>query len=198
MVSKKEFDHFTSNVKLAFLINSYNAFTIKLIIDNYPIKSIKDISTFFTNPWEKKFIHLLGEEHHLDDIEHNMIRKWFNEPKIHFALVCASIGCPPLKDTAYTGKNLDSQLEDSAKKFLSDRSKNRFNPANSKIEISSIFKWYGDDFIKKFGSIENFLAPYLSTDKKIIEQINNKQFSIEFLEYDWILNDILLPFKTNP
>ena len=100
-VSQEDFDHFSENEKLAFLINAYNAFTVKLIVDHYPVKSIKDIGSFLSSPWKKKFFRLLGKERHLDNIEHDMIRKQFNEPRIHFAVNCASIGCPALQDEAF-------------------------------------------------------------------------------------------------
>jgi hypothetical protein len=188
-VSKPEFDQFSADQKLAFLINSYNAFTVKLIVDNYPIKSIKDAGSVFTNPWKKKFFHLFGEEQNLDGIEHEMIRKWFNEPRIHFAVVCASIGCPALKNEAYVATKLNQQFEDSANLFLSDQSKNHLNIKVQKLELSSIFKWYGGDFEKKFGSVEEFVAAKLTADKSLQDQIRGKKFPITFLDYDWSLNE---------
>jgi len=188
-VSKSDFDSFSENEKLAFLINAYNAFTIKLIIDHYPVKSIKDIGSLFSSPWKKKFFRLLGEKRHLDNIEHDMIRKWFNEPRIHFAVVCAAIGCPALRNEAYMAAKLKEQLEDAARKFLSDKSRNRYLPKKKKLELSSIFKWYGDDFIKKYGSVESFLATRMTSDPRQQKAIREKKASVSYLEYDWSLND---------
>jgi len=188
-VSKKQFDSFKKNQQLAFLINAYNAFTIKLIINHYPVKSIKDIASFFTGPWKIKFFKLFGEEQNLDAIEHEMIRKNFNEPRIHFALVCASIGCPPLEDKSFIGKELNEQLEKSFRKFLSDKSKNVFLSQEKKLEISRIFKWFGDDFNKKYQSFESFISTRITDDKNDQELIKNKKVEISFKDYDWGLND---------
>lgn len=188
-VSKDSFARFTDNEKLAFLINAYNAFTIKLILDHYPVKSIKDIGGFFSGPWKVVFFTLLGEKHHLDDVEHNMIRKWFKEPRIHFAVACASIGCPALRSEAFAASELSNQFEDSAIAFLSDKSRNRFNHSNKKLELSSIFKWYGDDFVKVYGSVENFVAIRITSNSVEQKMIKDKQVSISYLDYDWSLNE---------
>lgn len=188
-VTKSEFERFSEKEKLAFLINAYNAYTIKLIIDHYPVKSIKDTGSFLKGPWKIKFFSLLGEERNLDNIEHDMVRKWFQEPRIHFALVCASKGCPALRNEAFTGDKLDQQLEDGARNFLTDSTKNRYVPETRKLELSSIFKWYGDDFVKKFGSLETFLATRITEKPESQKLIREKKASISFLDYDWSLND---------
>jgi len=188
-VAKSDFDRFSKPQQLAFLINAYNAFTIKLVIENYPIASIKDTGSFLKSPWKKRFFSLLRKERTLDEIEHEMIRPVFNEPRIHFALVCASAGCPPLRTDAFTATKLEQQLEDSANGFMSDKTKNRFSGAGKKLELSSIFKWYGDDFRKKFGSVEKFVAPKLTGSKADQEAIEAGKISISYLDYDWSLND---------
>ena len=188
-VSSEAFSRFSEGEKLAFLINSYNAFTVKLIIDHYPVKSIKDIGSILTSPWKLKFFTLLGEQRSLDNIEHDMIRKWFNEPKIHFAVVCASIGCPALRDEAYVASEIDKQLDAASMNFLSDRSRNRYLPDSKKLEISSIFKWYGGDFVKKFGSLEAFLADRVTDIPEQQRIIREKKAALSYLEYDWLLND---------
>jgi hypothetical protein len=193
-VTKKEFGRFAENEKLAFLINAYNAFTIKLIIDHYPIKTIKDagersLANPTASPWKTKFFKLLEEERYLDNIEHELIRKSFNEPRIHFALVCASIGCPALRNEAYTAAQLDSQLEDASTNFLSDQSRNHFISNGNKLEISSIFKWYGDDFRKKYGSLENFIGPRISSIPEQQKLITTTKVIINFQDYNWSLND---------
>lgn len=188
-VSLEKFNHFSENEKLAFLINAYNAFTIKLIVDHYPVKSIKDIGSILTSPWKIKFFNLLGEQRYLDNVEHDMIRKWFNEPRLHFAVVCASIGCPAIKNEAYVASQLDQQLEGAAVNFLSDANRNRYRSADQKLELSSIFKWYGGDFVKKFGTLESYIAPRITNNSADQTIIREKKASISYLDYDWSLNE---------
>ncbi|MBT4761083.1 MAG: DUF547 domain-containing protein [Bdellovibrionaceae bacterium] len=189
-VNKKEYKKFLKKQKLAFLINAYNGFTIQLILDNYPVKSIKDIGSFFSSTWKKKFFTFLGKKSHLDNIEHGMIRKQFNEPRIHFAVNCASIGCPSLQAKAFTEHNLEELLEAGTKNFLSNKVKNRLNKKNKKLKLSKIFKWYGEDFEKKFGSIEKFVAKYMSKDIVDQKAIAQKMFEIDWTDYDWSLNKV--------
>ncbi len=188
-VSANEYQKFSKDDKLAFLINAYNAFTIKLILNNYPVKSIKDIGHLFKNSWKIKFFTLLGEQRNLDNIEHDMIRKNFKEPRIHFAVVCASIGCPPLMPRAYRGKTLEHQLTQAAKNFLLDSKKNRLDVQKKTLYLSKIFKWYGGDFIKKFGSVENYIAGIMSDDPKVSAMIKDKKFEVIYNHYDWNLNE---------
>lgn len=188
-VKKADFERFSESQRLAFLINAYNAFTVALIVDHYPVSSIKDLGTFLTSPWKIKFFDLFGEKRYLDNIEHDMVRKWFSEPRIHFALVCASKGCPALRNEAYTGDLLDKQLEQAAVNFLTDEKKNRFTPEAKRLEISSIFKWYGEDFQKKFGSVEAFIAPRITSNADDQKAIREMKATISYLDYDWSLND---------
>lgn len=187
-VSQGDFDSFTNDEKLSFLINAYNAYTIKLVVDNYPVKSIKDIGGVFSSPWKKKFIHLFGKVLSLDTIEHELIRKKFKEPRIHFAVVCASIGCPAIRPEAFVAKKLNAQLEDSARLFLADPEKNRYDKNSKTLELSSIFDWYGDDFEKHDGSVHNFVATRITNDKEDQTRIQNKSVKIKYLHYDWNLN----------
>lgn len=175
-LTEVEFKAMKVNSQVAFLINAYNFFTIVLIKDNYPLKNgIKDIK----NPWDKKFIDLFGKKVSLNHIEHNLLRKQFDEPRIHFALVCASKGCPELVNEAYTGRSLSWQLDQAAKKFLSDRDKNY--QENGKLYLSQIFKWYGKDFNKRHGGYVNYVNKVLG--------ITDKQ-KVKFLEYSWKLNEV--------
>jgi hypothetical protein len=193
-VKPEEYDTWTRDQKLAFLINAYNAFTIKLILDHYPVKSIRDIGSLFTKPWSIPFVDLLGQKRTLDDIEHGLIRAKgvFDEPRIHVALVCAAIGCPALRNEAYTAERLNAQLEDALHKFLSDRNRNRFNAEKNRFEISSIFKWYGQDFADKYGSLNTFLILYgqsfAAAGSPEFARINAGGFSVDYLDYDWNLN----------
>lgn len=188
-VTKSAFALFSNGQRLAFLINAYNAFTLKIILNHYPVESIKDIGSLFTNTWNIKFFTLLEEKSHLDNIEHNLIRKNFNEPRIHFAVNCASIGCPALQKTAFTAVNLEQQLEAASKNFLNDLKKNNISKEKKTLTLSKIFKWYGNDFVKKFGSVAKFVSAYLSSDPNEQKKIASNTFDISWSDYDWNLND---------
>ena len=190
-VSRSEYDSWSADQQLAFLINAYNALTLQLIIMHYPgIESIKDTGGFFSSPWKKEFFTLLGEQSSLDHIEHDLIRKQFSEPRIHFAVNCASRGCPPLQPFAYVAEKLDQQLDYATRRFLQDPERNRYIADEQRLELSSIFKWYGEDFVKAAGSIANFAAPYMSDDPAMQKAITGQNIRIDFLDYDWSLNDI--------
>ena len=195
-VKYSQFSNWNKDDRLAFLINVYNAFTIKLILDNYgQIKSIKDIGSFFSNPWKMKFISLFGKKISLDHVEHEMIRKLFSEPLIHGALVCAAKSCPPLRREAYKGNMLSFQLTDNMQRFLKDRNRNRYDDKNKRIELSPIFKWYKEDFTGTFGrynSLVNFInlfSDFITDDAKSSYELKKEQFVIKFNDYDWSLNE---------
>jgi len=179
-VTKEEFDTWTKSKQLAYLINLYNAATLDLVVDHYPLKSIKDIG----KPWDKEVVTLHGNKISLNQLEHEVIRKNYNEARIHFALVCAAKGCPILINEAYTGNKLDTQLEDSTKTFLSIPDKNKIDDDNQVIMISPIFDWYADDFKGKSGSVVAFIAPYYSKNAEDL-----KSYQIKYTNYDWSLND---------
>lgn len=191
-VSRKEFDGWSPDQQLAFLINAYNAYTLDLIVENYPVSSIRRIGRLWENPWKLEFFHLLGEPMHLDRIEHEIIRQpgRFDEPRIHFAVNCASIGCPALAREAYRADVLESQLESSTRLFLSDRTRNRYNNDRKVLQISSIFDWYGSDF-ERFGGVAVWLANYAEvlTDDPTGRRMIGSETKIEFLDYDWGLNE---------
>jgi hypothetical protein len=195
-VDRPVFDAWDEPRQLAFLINAYNAGTVELILTAWPdLDSIRDLGGLFRSPWEKSFIPLLGETRTLDDIEHGMIREpgRFDEPRIHFAVNCASIGCPALRRKAYRAETLEEQLEDQTKRFLADPSRNRFR--DGRLQISPLFKWYREDFERGWrgmSSLEGFLARYagaLGLDGTQVEALRNGDIPIRFLEYDWSLND---------
>ena len=170
--------------QLAYWINAYNAFTLKIIVDHYPVKSIKEIGgkvqiPLVNSTWDIQFIEIGGKVLSLNDIEHRILRKEFNEPAIHFAIVCASKSCPPLRREAYNAINIDEQLNEQALAFINDHSKNHI--AANHIEISKIFSWFEGDFIKD-GSLIDFLNKYSST--KI-----NQDAKVGYLDYDWTLNN---------
>ena len=163
------------NEQLAYWINAYNAFTVKLIIDNYPLKSIMDLG----KPWDKRFISIGGKQYSLNDIEHNIIRKQFNEARIHFAVNCASQSCPELLNEAFEAGRLNQQLESLTRKFINNPKHNVIS--SSQAEVSQLFNWYKGDFTKS-GSVIDFLNKYskvkLSPGAKIT-----------FRDYDWNLNE---------
>jgi len=192
-VTEDEFHSWPVKKRLSFLINAYNAFTIDLIIKYYPVTSIKKIGSPMQSPWKIKFITIFGKYISLDEIEHGMIRKKsvYDEPRIHFTLVCASIGCPALQNKAFTYERLERMLENGIVNFLSDKTRNRYNHGKKTFEISKIFKWYGEDFNKKYGSVTKLLNIY---SKNLVNNENElphaeKTASIKFLEYNWNLND---------
>lgn len=167
-------DTWSKPEKLAYWINAYNAFTIKLIVDRYPIKSIKDIE----NAWDFRFIKLEKKWYTLNDIEHKILRK-MNEPSIHFAIVCASVSCPKLQNEAFFGPTMKQQLDEATTEFLIDSSKNEIS--ENTIKLSKIFKWFSKDF-KKDGSIIDFLNKY---SEITISQNAKKSYKA----YNWDLNE---------
>lgn len=195
-VQEAEYKKWTVNQQRAFLLNAYNAYTVELILSKYPkLKSIKDLGNLISTPWSKSFFSLIGQKRSLDDVEHKLLRgaKNFNEPRVHFAANCASIGCPALRPEAYEASKFDAQLEDQSKRFLSDRSRNRFDKDENELFLSSIFDWYADDFSKgpDAKNVSEFLARYagslgLSNSEKL--QLQKGQMDIEFLDYNWSLN----------
>lgn len=197
-VPEAEYKQWPKAKRLAFLINGYNAWTINLVLSKYPdLKSIKDLGSVFQSPWKKKFIPLFGQEMALDDIEHGLIRApgAFDDPRIHAAVVCASIGCPMLRAEAFTADKLDAQLEDGMRRFLADNSRNRFDAGNGKLQVSKIFDWYGKDFEKghqSFSSLKVTFGRYagqLAKTQEAQERIRQGDYKLEFLDYDWRLND---------
>lgn len=200
-LSRKEFDSWSKNEQLAFLINSYNAWTVELVLSRYPkLDSIKDLGSFFRSPWQRDFIPLFGETVGLDHIEHDLIRgsNRYKEPRIHFAVNCASIGCPALANQAYAAKNLEAQLEQATINFLSDSRRNYYR--NGVLTISPIFKWYREDFERSWRgatSLQQFLALYaqaLNIEDLDSGDVSKKlvagKLEIKFSDYDWQLNDL--------
>ena len=159
---------------LAYWINAYNAMTIDLILRHYPVKSIKDIN----DPWKQRYWKLGDKWYNLDDIEHNILRK-MDEPRIHFAIVCASYSCPKLQNKVFTASNLDVQLTQATKAFLNDSERNSIT--KDTLELSKIFQWFGKDF-KKNGSLIDFLNQYSEIE------ISDKA-KIKYKDYDWALNE---------
>jgi hypothetical protein len=171
----------TEAQQLAYWINVYNAFTVKLILDNYPLKSIKDISDglpMINSPWDIKFFKIGGTLFDLNTVEHEILRKKFAEPRIHFAINCASVSCPNLRNEAYTAEKLEAQLEAQADDFINDPNKNLINDKES--QLSKVFDWFKSDFTKK-GNLTSFIQKY--------RPMLNTNNPVEYLQYNWALNN---------
>ncbi|MEM1171644.1 MAG: DUF547 domain-containing protein [Cyanobacteria bacterium P01_H01_bin.35] len=194
-VSPSTYNSWTDSEKIAFLINAYNSLTLESIIDNYPTKSIRRIP----GVWKIRKFDVAGEKMTLDHIEHQVLRKEFNEPGIHVALVCAAISCPQLRREAYTSKQLEKQLDDQAKNFLGNSQGFRIDSQNNAVYFSSIFKWFGQDFEKTYGqnenidglnktetSIVNYARQYVNSDAQ--KFLANGGYKVKYSNYDWSLN----------
>lgn len=178
-------DSWSKNEQIAYWINAYNANTVKLILDYYPLKSIKDIGSsiqipFVTTPWAKKFIKIGSETMSLDNIEHGTLRKKFDEKRIHFALVCGAMSCPRLRNEAYTPEKLDAQLNDQGDEFLNNLAKNKIDAKASKL--SKYFDWYKGDWKDDNKSVVYWVNRYSKT------KINNDT-GISYIDYNWALNE---------
>lgn len=175
--------HWSRDERLAYWINAYNAFTVKLIVDHYPLESIKDIKNgipFVNTVWDIKFIKIEGQEYDLNNIEHGIIRPRFEEPRIHFAVNCASISCPKLLNRAYTADKLEAQLTRQARDFLNDENKNQLSA--NKVKLSRILTWYGGDFKEGGQTIIDYINQYALVEV-------SEGADIDYMEYNWSLNE---------
>lgn len=194
--------------KIAFWINAYNGLTLKAIIDNYPIKSSffrsriypKNSIRQISGVWDEKKFKLMGTERTLEQIEHEILRKQFKEPGIHVALVCAAMGCPPLRKEPYVGEMLEEQFDDQARHFLANQKKFQIDRKEAKVSLSPIFNWFAGDFANKYApkknlgrhdkeesAVLNFIASYLDKEQK--DYVLSGEFKIKYLDYDWSLNE---------
>lgn len=190
-VDEARFRQWPLDEREAFLINAYNAATVQLVLTRYPeLDSIKELGRLLRSPWKRAFVPLLGKVRSLDDIEHHLLRgdPGHADPRIHFAVNCASIGCPALRPEAYVGPRLCAQLEDQTQRFLSDRSRNRL--AGGSLRVSRIFDWYRQDFAAQ-GGVHGFLARYagaLELDAQVRESLRRGKIPLAYTDYDWSLN----------
>ena len=204
-VSEAEFNGWTKPQRMAFLINAYNGFTLELMLQNYPVKSIKDIGGTFDNRWKRKFFKLFGQDFYLDKIEHETLRKpgAFDDPRVHFAVNCASIGCPALREEAFTADKLDKQLEEQTIRFLSDRSRNRYEQKSGNLAVSMIFKWFKEDWESGYKGFDGKTPPiksredYFARYAKLLadapadqQKIADGKADISFMDYDWSINAV--------
>ncbi len=186
-VSEDQFKAWQRPDQLAFLINLYNAATVQLIVDHYPVPSIRKIGTVRKGPWKQEIVRLWGKVITLDALEHEIIRPRYQEPRVHFALVCAAMGCPPLRGEAFVGTRLNEQLDDQARQFLASPLKNRIDTKERTVYLSPIFKWYAGDFEARSGSVLTAIRPlWPSADTAALEMSGLK---LRYTDYDWALNE---------
>ena len=181
--------------RFAFWINTYNAFCIQKVIDNYPLASIRKLDGAFglSNVFDKGFIPM--KAHHpdkknelmsLNEIEHKILRRQFKDARLHAAINCASKSCPPLRNEAFTAEKLDAQLEEQMRAFVNDAARNRIDPVKRELALSEIFKWFAEDFERDAKSVKEYLLRYATADKAELV----KSAKISYLKYDWDLNDV--------
>ena len=186
-VNEAQFNGWSRDEQMAFLINAYNAFTVEKVLSRYPdLRSIWDFGRFFGNPFRDRFFSLFGSKTSLDGIEHGMLRKRYRDPRVHYAINCASVSCPMLREEAYVAERLQQQLEEQARRFLSDRSRNRVRAG--RLEVSKLFEWFREDF----EPLDAYLARYaalLAEEPGEQGRIAARALPIAFLDYDWSLND---------
>lgn len=187
-VRPEVFARWPESDRLALLINLYNAQTLRLMVDHYPIASIRKIGLLPGSAWRKKVVRWGGQVISLDDLEHEIIRKEYREPRIHFALVCAARGCPPLRDEPFVPDRLDEQLQDQGRRFLSETDKNRVEASTGTLWLSPIFEWFAADFTAGGLSVAEYVKPMLpEAARKELEAMGEPR--IRFTDYDWSLND---------
>jgi Protein of unknown function, DUF547 len=193
-VSPDVYQAWSEQDKIAFLLNAYNAITLESIIDQKPLKSsIRDIF----GVWNFKTHTLVGQARTLDAIEHQILRREFNEPRIHAALVCAAISCPPLRQEPYVGEDLNTQLEDQVRRWLAGPHGIEIDRTQNRVLLSQIFNWFGEDWLKTYETdqfvgnekeraVLNFISNYLSPEDQ--QYLQQGQYRLDYLNYDWSLN----------
>jgi hypothetical protein len=187
-VRPEDFTGWPRENRLALLLNLYDARTLRLIIDHYPLKTIRDIGVLPGAAWRQLLVRFGGQLMTLSHLENDIIRAEYREPRIHFALVCAALGCPILRSEPYTGDRLAAQLDDQANQFLRTPERNRFDSTTGILWLSPIFKWYKDDFTDSAGSLSAYVKPFLPKEvREAIDQSSKVQ--VRYTEYDWRLNE---------
>jgi hypothetical protein len=187
-VTAGDFAKWNKGDRLALLLNLYNAQTLRLIVDHYPLKSIRSIGALPGAAWRGLIVQFGGQMMSLEHLENKIIRPDYKEPRIHFALVCAAVSCPPLRSEPYVGPRLGEQLDDQARKFLGTAESNRFDAAKNTLHLSQIFEWYKADFTGSAGSVANYVKPFLPKAQRDA-LADPAKAKVQFIEYDWALND---------
>ena len=192
-VGQAEFDGWTRAQQMAFLINAYNGFTLQLILSRYPkLQSIRDLGSVLRSPWKQPFFVLLGQQRTLDWIEHEQLRPRYRDERIHFAINCASVGCPALRPEPYIAAQLDAQLDDQQRRYLGDRRRHHYDAATRTLQVQAIYQWFADDFARNGGSVAAWFAQradLLSDAESDRVALRRADVRIEYLDYDWALND---------
>ena len=185
----------TRDQRYAFWINAYNAHVVQLIVDNYPLDSIKDLGSFFSPIWKKRFIEMQSlspsgkqQKLSLNDIEHEILRPRFKDARVHAAVNCASIGCPPLRNEAFVAERLDEQLDEQVRTWLADARRNRYEAKDKTLRVSEIFDWFEDDFERDAGSVAKWIARY-APEQEATWIRSAKKVRIKHLDYSWKLNE---------
>ncbi|MGB5287852.1 MAG: DUF547 domain-containing protein [Ignavibacteriaceae bacterium] len=189
-LSNTDLSQLSEREELAFWINTYNAFTLKAIIDNYPVKSINDIKYGEKSVWDEDFIPINKKKYSLNEIEHKILRVRFDEPRIHFAIVCASISCPALRNEAFDANKLEAQLQEESVRFLTDKDRNDFDLSKRTAYLSKIFDWFDEDFGKNDKEILQFVSKFLPDNIKKDMLENTDKWKINYKDYNWNLNEI--------
>jgi hypothetical protein len=177
---------FERSEALAYWINLYNAATLNLVLDHYPVASIKDIGTALSSPWKKKIVTVEGKHLSLNEIENDIMRPSFLEPRIHFALNCAARSCPSLRHEAYTGLELERQLEEQTAAFVGDPKMNHLDDKGV-LHLSKLFDWYEKDFQESKGTVVTFVTPYIGALQAY--SATGATPSVKYQDYDWSLNE---------
>jgi hypothetical protein len=177
-------DSLSREEQFAFYANAYNAWTIKLILSRYPdVNSIKDLGSLLKSPWKKKIVRIDGDVISLDNVEHDILRPRFKDPRVHFAINCAAISCPPLKREPYQGNILHAQLDNSTRSFLNNQKNYKFD--GNSFYVSRIFKWFAEDFDH---DVLSFYLKYADSELRQKLEAKRSRLIIKYLAYDWGLN----------
>lgn len=196
-VTRAQLEAWTRAQRYAFWINAYNAFTVHLIVDAYPVASIKDLGSMLSPVWKKRFIPLgaldpdgEGQALSLDVVEHGILRPRFEDARVHAAVNCASESCPPLRNEAFVAERLDEQLDEQVRAWLADPRRNRYDRASEELRVSAIFDWFEDDFERDAGSVSAWIARYApAAEAAWIRAADD--LDVEFLDYSWELNAVV-------
>jgi hypothetical protein len=194
-VTPEDYEGWNRNQQYAFWINAYNAFTVHLVVQKYPLESIRDLGTIFSKVWDKRFIPLTrfdpdgkGRNLSLTDIEHGILRPKFKDARVHAAINCASIGCPPLRAGAFSADDLEAELDSQARLWLADVTRNRFEQSKQTMHVSEIFKWFSEDFERDAGSVDKWIARFAPPDAA--KWLATEKVKRKYVNYDWSLNDV--------
>ena len=193
-VEPAAFEGWSRDQQMAFLINAYNGFTLSLILTAYPdLTSIRDLGSLLRSPWKRSFFSLLGAQRSLDWLEHDTLRAHYPDPRIHFAVNCASIGCPALQPRPFAADGLDAQLDAATRQFLQDRRRNHFDAKTGTLYVTPLLRWYREDF-KVNGQADRSAwlaqhAEWLADTAADRKRIRQQDFELEFTDYNWNLND---------